>query len=219
MRPALVSVVMAFSGCALLSKGELGTRRFYSLDEVGSLERAKVDATGAELRLGRVTAGACGSELMMVRQSPFEIVFDDERRWSERPEVSLRRALSRELFEKLGLRSVVRGGGPVLEVELLDFEEVRGPPHVGRVTVAWSLSDERVVSMQQTLRVERAIVPSAREGDAVAEAIGAAMREAVEAMGERVRAELTRLAATPAGEGPRSLSRIEAPRAPVPSVP
>lgn len=178
----MMGLMLGFSGCALLSKGELGTRRFYTLDQAAPLARTKGDALGAELRLGRVTAGACGSELMMVRQSPFEVRFDEERRWTERPEVSLRRALSRVLFEELGLRSLVGGPGPVLEVELLEFEEVRGPSPVGRVTVRWSLSDDRVVSTQRTLRVERPIGTSAAEGDAVAEAIGAAMREAVETM-------------------------------------
>jgi uncharacterized lipoprotein YmbA len=191
VKQALLSSVMVFSGCALFSKGEVATRRFYSLDQVVSLDRAKGDAPSAELRLGRVTAGACGSERVMVRLSPVEVVFDDERRWTERPEVSLRRALSRALFEELGLASVVRGGGPVLEVELLEFEEVRGPPHVGRVTMSWSLSDERVVSRQQTLKIERPVVESGRAGDAVAEAMGAAMREAVDTMARQVRAELT----------------------------
>lgn len=188
----MMGLMVGFSGCALLSKGELGTRRFYTLDQAAPLARTKGEAPNAELRLGRVTAGACGSELMMVRQSPFEVRFDEERRWTERPEVSLRRALSRVLFEELGLRSVVRGGGPVLEVELLEFEEVLGPSHVGRVTVTWSLSDDRVVSTQRTLRVERPIAASAVEGDAVAAAIGAAMREAVETMAREVVSELLR---------------------------
>lgn len=192
MNRALMVMMMGFSGCALLSKGELGMRRFYTLDQVAPVARAKGEALGAELRLGRVTAGACGSELMMVRQSPFEVRFDDERRWTERPEVSLRGALSRVLFEELGLRSLVGGAGPVLEVQLLEFEEVLGPSHVGRVTVTWSLSDERVVSAQRTLRVERPIATSAVEGDAVAAAIGAAMREAVETMAREVVSELLR---------------------------
>ncbi|MDP3235448.1 MAG: ABC-type transport auxiliary lipoprotein family protein [Myxococcales bacterium] len=188
----MMGLLMAFSGCALLSKGEVGTRRFYTLDQHAPVARAKGEALGAELRLGRVTAGACGSELMMVRQSPFEVSFDEERRWTQRPEVSLRRALSRVLFEELGLRSVLGGAGPVLDVELLEFEEVRGPSPVGRVTVTWSLSDDRVVSTQRTLRVERPIVKSAVEGEAVAEAIGAAMREAVETMAREVVSELLR---------------------------
>jgi uncharacterized lipoprotein YmbA len=192
MNRALLVVMMVFSGCALLSKGELGTRRFYALDQVAPLERTKAEAPSAELRLGRVTAGACGSQLLMVRQSPSEVSFDDVRRWTERPESSLRRTLSRVLFEELGLRSVVRGGGHVLEVELLEFEEVRTPSHLGRATVTWSLSDDRVVWTQRTLRVDRPVGRSALEGDAVAEAIGAAMREAVETIAREVVAELVR---------------------------
>lgn len=188
----MMGLLMAFSGCALLSKGEVGTRRFYTLDQHAPVARAKGEALGAELRLGRVTAGACGSELMMVRQSPFEVSFDEERRWTQRPEVSLRRTLSRVLFEELGLRSVLGGAGPVLDVELLEFEEVRAPAHVGRVTIAWTLGDERVVWAQRTLSVERPISRADAEGEAIAQAISGALQEAVETIGPQVRTELAR---------------------------
>lgn len=177
-----------FAGCALLSKGELGARRFYSLDDGSMAEPAKTAASNVELRLGRVSARACGSELMMVRASAVEVFFDDERRWAERPEVSFRRALERSLFELHGLRSRVRGAGPVLDVELLELEEVRGPAQVGRVTVAWVLHDERVVLHRQTLRVDRPI--EAKTGEAVAVALGAAMHQVVESVAAQVSAAL-----------------------------
>ena len=95
------------------------------------------------------------------------------------------------LFEEQGLRSVLRGPAPVLDVELLEFEEVLAPAHVGRVKLNWSLSDERVVSAQQTLTFERPIATSSTEGEAVAQAISGALSDAVDALAAQVRTALT----------------------------
>lgn len=196
MKPLLLSVTLLLSSCALLSKGEMGTRRFFS-PELAAPAASPGPSSGAELRLGRVSAGACGSELMMYRSSQFEVGYHHELRWTERPEVYLRRALDRVLFESQGLKSVVRGAAPVLEVELLEFEEVRAPAHVSRVKVAWSLGDERVVWAQQTLRFERPIAPSSAggEGAAITLAISGALQEAVEEIGKQVSAEFARRSA------------------------
>jgi hypothetical protein len=195
VKSLLLSLTFLISGCALLSKGELGTRRFFSPQLAAPT--ASPTPLSAELRLGRVSAAACGSELMMYRASEFEVGFHDELRWTEKPEVYLRRALSRVLYEGHGLQSVVRGAAPVLEVELLEFEEVRSPAHVSRVKVAWSLGDERVVWAQQTFAVERAIAPSSAgaEGAAIVLAISGALQEAVETIGTQVSAELARRSA------------------------
>lgn len=193
MKPLLLSLTILLSGCALLAKAEMGTRRFFSPELAAPRPAPRAQA---ELRLGRVTAGACGSELMMYRQSQFEVGFHDDRRWTERPEVYLRRALGRVLFEGEGFQSVAHGAAPLLEVELLEFEEVKGPAHVSRVKLAWSLSDERVAWAQQTLSVERPIAPSSAdaEGEAVTLAISGALQEAVETIGKQVSAEFARRA-------------------------
>lgn len=184
---------LALSSCALLSKGEVAERRFYDPEPSPRAAVAPAAASPVELRLGRVTAGACGSERMMIRKSPFEVGFSEERRWTERPDVYLQRALSRVLFEEQGLRRVVRGAGPVLDVELLEFEEVQGPAHVGRVRLRWALSDERVGLAQQTLTFERPVAASAPqgEGEAVAQALGGALSDAVDALAAAVRTALT----------------------------
>ncbi len=198
MKALLLSVTFLFSGCALLSKGELGTRRFFSPELVATTARP-APLSNLELRLGRVSAAACGSEAVMYRRSQFEVGFHDELRWTEKPEVYLRRALSQELFEGSGIQSVLRGAAPVLEVELLEFEEVRAPSHVSRVKVAWSLGDERVVWAQQTVRFERAIAPSSGEadGEAIVLAMSGALQAAVEAIGLQVGTELSRHSTPP----------------------
>ena len=136
----------------------------------------------------------------MFRESEYEVGFYDDRLWTEKPEAYLRRGLTRVLFEEQGLRSLVRGAGPTLDVELVSFEEVKAPKHVGRVTVAVTLSDERVVSLQQTLSVER---PSPEgkaqaEASAVAQALGEALRDVVYEISEHVVADLAQMATAPA---------------------
>ena len=198
MKALLLCVTFLISGCALLSKGELGTRRFFSPELVAPTARS-APVPNLELRLGRVSAAACGSEAMMYRRTQHEVGFHDELRWTEKPEVYLRRALNQELFEGSGIQSVMRGAAPVLEVELLEFEEVRAPAHVSRVKVAWSLGDERVVWAQQTVRFERAIGPDSgeAEGEAIVLAMSGALQAAVEAIGQQVSTELARHSTPP----------------------
>ncbi len=188
----LFLLALALEGCALFSKGDVPMRRYFSPD-LQSVRTAAVRRANGELRLGRVTAGAAIAERIMFRATEHEVGFYDDRLWTEKPEAYLRRALSRVLFEEQGLQSVMRGAGPTLDVELLRFEEVLTPLHVGRVKVAFALSDERVVSLQQTLSFDRAIGNSSPE--ALAQAMGEALREAVNEISGRVTADLALAAA------------------------
>lgn len=190
----VVALAFTLNGCALLSKGEVPIRRYFSPDLPAPSERAPSERRTVELRLGRVTAGAYIAERIMFRESDHEVGFYDDRIWTEKPEAYLRRGLTRVLFEEQGLRSVVRGAGPTLDVELISFEEVKLPQHVGRVKLAFSLSDERTVSLQQTLTVERPIATGAHdsEASAVAHALGEALRDAVYEVSGRVVADLVK---------------------------
>lgn len=180
-------LALALGGCALFSKNDVPTRRYFSPD-LASARTASVPRANGELRLGRVTAAASIAERIMYRTSDHEVGFYDDRLWTEKPDAYLRRALSRVLFEEQGLHSVMRGAGPTLDVELLRFEEVMAPQHVGRVKVAFALSDERVVSLQQTFLVDRPIADASPE--AVAQAMGEALRDAVDAIAGHVTADL-----------------------------
>lgn len=192
-RLVLLSVTLALNGCALLSKSEVPMRRYFSPDLPSSGQAANT-RSNAELRLGRVTAGAFIGERIMFRESAHEVGFYDDRLWTEKPEAYLKRALTRVLFEEQGLHSVMRGAGPTLDVELIRFEEVKGPKHVALVKIAFALSDERVVSLQQTLSVERPIVATDKdsEASAVAQAMGEALRDAVSEVSGRVVADLAK---------------------------
>lgn len=200
--PIIVLWCLTLSGCALLSKGEVPMRRYFSPDLVVDGPARSAPQSSLELRLGRVTAGDSLDERMMLRTSAQEVSFYDDRLWTEKPETYLRRGLSRVLFEEGGLRSIVRGAGPTLDVELISFEEVKSEAHVGRVKVAFTLSDERVVSLQQTVGVDRPVVVANSEAEAaaVARAMGEALREVVDEITQRVMVELARAApAVPSG--------------------
>src|ERR1700687_2480512 len=168
----LIPIYLAFAlcGCALFSKGEASFPRYFSPDIPQSSSKPAAKRSGVELRLGRVSAGSYIGEKIVFRESKYEIGFYDDRLWTEKPEAYLRRALTRALFEEEGLRNVVSGAAPTLDVELVSFEEVKMPSHIGLVRIAFSLHDDRVVLMQQTMTVEHPIGPSDKKtaADAVA---------------------------------------------------
>src|SRR4051812_5919368 len=96
-------LLFAFGGCALLSKSDVPTRRYFSPELLAPATRG-VARSNAELKLGRVTASPSISERIMFRESIHEVGYYDDRLWTERPEAYLHRALTRVLFEEQGLR-------------------------------------------------------------------------------------------------------------------
>lgn len=192
-------------GCALTQKATPTEARFFSPELPASAAPSRPieeRATGplTELRLGRITASAHIRERIVFRDSPYELGFYDDRLWTERPDAYLRRALSQALFEEQGLRSVVSGAAPVLDVELVRFEEVRKPQHVASGRITFSLRDERAIRRTQTITVERPI-PATEKADApaaTAKALGEVLRSAVAQISDQVHGELTRIAQAPA---------------------
>src|SRR5688572_26651074 len=98
-----VVIACLLSGCALLGKSEAFVPRYFSPDTSshGKPKAASAArADGALLKLGRITAASYLGERIVFRDSNYELNFYEERRWTERPEDYLRRALSRALFEE-----------------------------------------------------------------------------------------------------------------------
>ena len=196
------------AGCALTSKSDPMMPRYFSPDE--SRGRAQMAAsptaehegeTHAELRLGRVTAASYLGERIVFRDSNYELGYYEERRWTERPEAFLRRAVARALFEDRGLRRVVSGAATTLDIELTELTELRSPPVV-RVRATYVLFDERLVRRQATLTIERPIPGAAAapvRAEIAARAMADALGDAVNQMADRVAADLHRAGAvTPA---------------------
>lgn len=155
-------LVSALAACALTSKATPLTPRIFrpnietrALAAGQSPTPAKVDAPS--VRIGRVRGTADLREPIAFRLSDVEMGFYEDRRWGERPEAYLRRAVVRALFERDGLGQVIGGGGPTLDLELIAFEEIRGDKPRARVAVEYALHDERTVLIARTVVVEKPI--------------------------------------------------------------
>jgi cholesterol transport system auxiliary component len=182
-------LLAVLSGCALTSKATAVDARFFSPDFVAPAARpVPAEPAPLELRLGTVEAASHLEERMAYRIHTSELGYLDDRRWSERPEEYVRRALERELFERQHIRRVLSGAATTLDVELTAFEEVRGPGPRVRLALGFRLHDDRQVSLERSLVVE---VPLVADGDMdhaqrVASALGLALAKAVAEVGTEV---------------------------------
>lgn len=182
-----VLALQTTSACALLGKSEPLELRYLSPESIH--ERARRPASPAvtaprdlALYLGRVGSSSHLRERVVFRDADHEVGFYEDRRWTERPEVYVQRALERALFDEGAVTRRVQAASPTLTANLLEFEEVRAP-HLGvRLSIAFALRDDRSVLRGRTVTVER----PAGEGDAasqprrVAAAMGDALRAAVD---------------------------------------
>jgi ABC-type uncharacterized transport system auxiliary subunit len=193
------------SGCALLTKSKPIDIRYFT-PEIEARAEAPAAATGLQLRLGRVTAASYLNERIAYREPAAEIGYYTKLRWAEPPEAFLRRALSRRLFQDSGVREIVSGTGPSLEVDLEAFEERRADPPVARVRVTWRLRDQRTVIVQRTVTVEKPL--AAGDPDDAAHTLVAAMGQALDSVVGSVTTEV--IAALPAPPPPAAPATADA---------
>jgi cholesterol transport system auxiliary component len=165
--------------CALLGKSDPMSPRYFSPENPGTPHAVDPTESGLELRLGRVDSDAFIRDRMIYRDSAYELGYYDERAWTEKPETYVRRAIERQLFDEHGVRRIVSGDATTLDVDLVAFEEVRHPAHVGRVQLAFVLYDDRSVRVSRTIIVDRPIVDA--KGDATASAAVSAIGDALTA--------------------------------------
>ena len=179
----------ALAGCALLGKNDPVVPRYFTPldDEPRPAPAARVPLR-LELRLGRVEAWSHLRERMVIRSAAQELVYSDERRWTERPEVYLRRGLSQTFFEERGLLEVHSGRAISLEVELAAFEEVPGPPDRVRLRAFYSLHDDRVGILQESVTLEQpvSLTSDGEHPRAVALAFAQVLRAGVLQIADRV---------------------------------
>jgi hypothetical protein len=181
MRYAFTLVLaLALSSCALTQKGEALSIRYFTPEHVRpQLTGADRPEKQKELRLGRVTSGVHLREPIAYRRGTFEIGYYDGLRWTERPELYVRRALTRTLFEEHAFERA--SDAPTLDVEIVSFEEVKTRElHAARIVTRIVLSTDRVI-LEDTMEV---VEPVAR--DAPIEYFVAAMARALDAMSDRI---------------------------------
>lgn len=189
-----LAALVASGGCALLTKAEPLEPRFFTPETTarpggGAGAPGGASATrGLELRLARVNAGSSIRDRLVYRDSGHEVGYYEERRWTEKPEAYVRRALARALFERRGVAQVIAGAAPTLDVDVIAFEEVRAPAHLARVELAFTLHDERTVSLADAVVIEKAVPVTKDEAsaEAVVQGLGEAMEAAVESVAARV---------------------------------
>src|SRR5205085_5972115 len=126
------------------------------------------------------------------RNSARELFYYEDWRWTERPEIYLRRALSRALFEERGLVKSLSSRAVTLDVELIAFEEIE-EPHQGRLQALLVLRDDRTGLLEETITVEQP-VPKAVQSDnarALVDALSHALDAGVTRIADRVVAKLS----------------------------
>lgn len=175
------------SGCALTSKAEVVTPRYFS-PEPARTARSPKAAQAFDLRLGQVSAASHLDERIAYRVAGTEMGFYEDQRWTENPEAYLRRALERDLFEERGLSRIVAGDTPILDIELTAFEELRGNPTKARVAVTFSLRKDRRSVLERSLDLQRPLVQRAGADAAqlLAETLTTTLNEAVREVGDEV---------------------------------
>lgn len=191
--------------CALTSKSEPWTTRYFT-PESGAASATQGDETPEPraaqphpLRLGRIAASAHLRQPIAFRTGNSELGFYEDRRWTERPEVYLRRALEHALFEQRRAQRVVSGAAPTLEVELTAFEELRGKPQRARMTAIVSLHDQRVGQLTRTITIEQPVAAAGDDPQAAAalvDALAECLQQGVTRISELVLAALERPSAS-----------------------
>jgi cholesterol transport system auxiliary component len=182
--PTIASIIFVanVTGCALTEKGDVLAIRWFdpetSAPRITSASTAQ-PARGSPmpvLELGRVTSGPHLRQRIAYRSGAFEVGYYDDKRWTERPETYVRRAIGSVLFEERSLRRAEDGSAPVLDVEVLSFEEVTGPQRRAQVRLRMILRDENRALMERTLTVERPVMSAGIEG--LVQAMAGALDEA-----------------------------------------
>jgi cholesterol transport system auxiliary component len=189
-RPQTLVAVAAclLSGCAFFGKTEPLDARFYSAERSVAPTQSSPVQSEAPLRLGSISGATHLRELIAYRESEREVGFYQGRRWTERPEAYLQRALAQVLFEQRGMQRVTSGMAPTLDVELTHFDELLGAPHRVKVQAHVVLRDRRSARFEHTFGAEQEV----RGGDfvEVAEALSVALGRCVDEIADRVVAEL-----------------------------
>ncbi|AUX45311.1 uncharacterized protein SOCE26_067930 [Sorangium cellulosum] len=188
-----LALLFLLPGCALTSKADpLSIRYFSPRWEQASRAPERASADGPRLRLGRVSSSSHLRNRIVYRSSDVEVAMYEDRRWTEKPEEYVRRALAQALFEERPLVQALSGGGPALDVELLAFDEVhRKDGRAARVTLHYAVQDDRSVLDARSLTVDVEVRGDPKDPENMAAAMGAALHDIAERLASRVASRLT----------------------------
>jgi uncharacterized lipoprotein YmbA len=150
---ALGFIASTASGCALFSRGASVDVRWYT-PELTRLHPGSAELQGGcELRVGRVRSGADLGLRIAYGDGLYQVGYYEGLRWTERPEEYVRRALGRALFEQGPFVRAPSPAAPTLDVEVIEFQEVKAPTmHAARIALRIVLSTDRVL-LERTIAV------------------------------------------------------------------
>jgi cholesterol transport system auxiliary component len=178
------------SACALTSRGGSVEWRYFTPERVRTTRASADVGTRGEVCLGHVTAGGSLGRRIAYGDGAYQVGFYEDRRWTEEPELYVRRALERTLFQDRALRCDPEATAPKLNVEVLRFEEVKAKAgHTARVALRAVLVTDRVL-LDQTFQFVEPVGGS--RFDDVVEAIGRALDEGASEVARRTTSALTK---------------------------
>jgi cholesterol transport system auxiliary component len=195
---------LLLSGCALTSKAPPLDIHYYSPapegardDGAASRQPSSHASAPPIIELGRITSSGSLRARIAHRESAVELGLYETRRWTDDPDVYVRRALEHHLFDRGAFGHAVDGRHPMLDLEVIAFEEARTArgrgERAGRITLRYQLHDEHTVFADGIVDVERTAT-----GDGF-EAVVVAIRDALDEAADRLVAVVGRaLAADPA---------------------
>jgi cholesterol transport system auxiliary component len=172
------------AGCALTNKADAVDVHWFAPAQ----PERKVDVaqqSGLTMRLGRIRSAAHLESEIVYRESDVKFGSYPFDRWTERPEDYVRRAVSTAIFDERGVVQAVGGSPPVLDLQVLAFEEVRrGDQKLARVTIDYALRNDKVVLLADVITVERPA--NGTDVDGVVVAMGGALSDASEKLGDAI---------------------------------
>jgi cholesterol transport system auxiliary component len=183
-------LVLCLAGCALTDRGaSIEWSYFTPVPPAGGPATAPAETRGPPLVLGRVTAAANLGRKIVYRVSDVRSGEYEEKRWTERPGDYVSHALLRALFQDEGLSQELTGAAPLLDVEVVAFEELRTPSgKAGHVALRYALHDGERVLLRGTVEKERPAASSDTED--VVRAIGGALEDGARELAGTVAATL-----------------------------
>ena len=154
------------------------------------------DTAGAPVRLRPVHQASFLGERMVWRVSDAEYGRYEQRRWNELPAQYLARAMTNAVQGDPALFLTDDVAAPTLDLDLLAFDEVVGPPRIARVIVRATLRGPKGGTLiDREFVSEEPITSDGDGGSAVARAMGRALDALVAQVTTEVAARLTPAAA------------------------
>jgi len=193
-------VAVAGSACALTSKAEVVDVRYFSPEQIKPRRdnedptlatRASASNAALQVRLGRVSSGPNLRERIAYRNTAYELGYYEDLRWTERPETYVRRELGRSLFETQGMRRVLSGAAPTLDVEVITFDDLRlNSGRAVRVQLRVILYEDAGVIFEDTLTIDRPVLGEKPQIEAVIAAMATALDATADEVSRRVQKAL-----------------------------